>query len=473
MSRAASGALRDTLSATAAPSTFIQDAHNYTHTPDDTCRVAIRGGCDLDCGDFYQKNMEHAAADPAVASAVDVSIVRLFGHRIRLGEFDPAASQPYRRIAPDAVDTQAHRALALAAARESLVLLHNPRNVLPLSRDAVKTVAIVGPNANASETMQGNYYGRAPFLVTPVAGFAAEMGSNEQVLYAQGTSVTGTDKSGFAAATDAASKADAVVVVLGIDTSVEAEGQDRTSIDMPGVQWDLLRAVRAATQKPVIAVIMSGSSIDLSPALDACDALLWAGYPGQYGGQAIAEAVFGVFSPSGRLPFTVYPASYADEVDFFNMSMRAGTGRTYRFYTGKPVFPFGFGLSYTTFSYSWETETAVASIDASAVAGAQDRVASYRVNVTNTGKVASAVSVLSFIEGKDQHDGALRELIGFEKVFLAPGETQTLFFGVTAHALSTVDNKGLRALRPGSYSVFIGGDALRAPLVVQGPVRAF
>jgi len=180
------------------------------------------------------------------------------------------------------------------------------------------------------------------------------------VNYAQGCSISGGDTSGFQAAIDAAKNSDATVIVIGIDGSQENEGHDRTQITLPGVQSNFIQQVSTAARGPVVMVIMSGSSVDISafvPSNDV-DAIGWAGYGGQSGGTAIAQVLFGDYNPSGRLPFQFVVGDYINQLNMLDMHMRPGSGnagRTYRFYTGKPIYDFGYGLSYTTFTYQWSS----------------------------------------------------------------------------------------------------------------------
>jgi len=170
---------------------------------------------------------------------------------------------------------------------------------------------------------------------------------------AMGCNVACQDDSGFATAINVAKSADVVIVVVGLDEGQEGEGHDRTVLTLPGKQLDLLQAISSAISTPLIVVLMSGGPVDISWAKDHANGVVWTGYPGQSGGQALAEVLYGVVNPSGRLPVTIYPADYVNQISFFNMSMRASPGRTYKFYTGTPVYQFGDGLSYTTFTYTW------------------------------------------------------------------------------------------------------------------------
>jgi hypothetical protein len=253
------------------------------------------------------------------------------------------------------IDTPAHQQLALEASQQGYVLLENNNSRLPLSVSSVKTVAMIGPNSNAEGTMQGNYNGKAPYLISPVQG----MSTYTNVTLAMGCKdVACGDTSGFDDATKAATSADVAVVVIGIDQTQESEGHDRTSIALPGHQNDLVAAVAKAAKQPIVVVVMTGGAVDLATvrATPNVGAVVWCGYPGQSGGQAMADVLFGTYNPGGRLPYTIYPAAFTN-TSMFDRHMRPNAttgnpGRTYRFYTGQAVYEYGSGLSYTTFTYS-------------------------------------------------------------------------------------------------------------------------
>jgi len=233
----------------------------------------------------------------------------------------------------------------------------NNNNTLPLDSTKIKTVAVIGPNGNATTTMQGNYYGNPPYLISPVEG----IGKFAQVTYVEGCQIALTNASDFPAACSAASLADAVVMVMGLDQTQEAEGNDRINITFPGLQLSLIQTVAGCILPgtPLIVVVMAGGTVDLTQVKETSQigAIMWVGYPGQSGGTAIANVIFGEYNPGGRMPYTMYPADYVNEILMTDMDMRPNStintpGRTYRFYTGEPVYPFGTGLSYTNFSYS-------------------------------------------------------------------------------------------------------------------------
>lgn len=431
----------------------IVKTHHYTSSAAEAVMFALRGGTDLNCGGFYQANAMDALNKGLITEAdINLAVGRLFAYRILLGMFDPNNIQPYRNITSGNVSSAAHQELALNASRESIVLLKNDGS-LPLSK--AKVVAVIGPNFNATTTMQGNYHGVAPYLISPLEGVL--MMGLPSVSASMGCDVKCADDKGFADAVTSVHEAEVVIAVVGLDQSQESEGHDRNELTLPGLQAKLLTTVKAAmsSSQPLIVVLMSGGPVDISWAKANANAVVWCGYPGQSGGQALAEVLFGDVNPSGRLPMTIYPADYVDKISFFDMSMRTPPGRTYKFYSGEPVYSFGDGLSYTTFTYEWseqvEMERARLTRRELQALGA----ISYRVSVTNVGKMAGAVSVLAFITS-DVPGAPKKELFGFQKVYLRPNEGADLFFAASADTFSLVNEQGVRELFAGNYAVQIG-----------------
>jgi beta-D-xylosidase 4 len=220
---------------------------------------------------------------------------------------------------------------------------------------AKQKVAVIGPYANATTQMQGDYSGTAKDIISPLR--AAQSMGGVEVMYAEGTAINTTNTTGFAAALSAAQQADFVIYLGGLDNSLEQEQLDRTTLTWPGNQLDLINQL-ANTSKPLVVVQFGGGQIDDAPLLShpGVNGLLWAGYPSQDGGPAIMDIITGKVAPAGRLPITQYAASYVDEVSIYDINLRSNgsyPGRTNRFYTGKPTLPFGYGLSYTTFGFEW------------------------------------------------------------------------------------------------------------------------
>ncbi|XP_065884016.1 uncharacterized protein [Dysidea avara] len=426
----------------------IEKSHHYTSNPADTVAAGLLGGCDLNCGSYYQAyGMDEAVNNKTITEEdVDVTLTRLFTYRMRLGLFDPANYTSYHTLCPADVNANKSQELTLKLAQESIVLLQNNKSVLPLYPKL--SVAVMGPKSDATTTMQGNYYGTTPFLISPLDGIKS-MASN--VTTAKGCDVKCNDDSGFKEAVTAAQNTQAVIVVVGLDRSQESEGHDCDELTLPGKQEDFLMAIRSATKNPMIVVVMSGGPVDISWAKINADAVLWCGYPGQSGGKAIEQVIYGDVNPSGRLPYTIYPKDYVNQISFFDMGMRSKPGGTYKFYTGDAVYPFGYGLSYTTFSFSWsELEKLPPQLQV------LDELSTvqYQVTVTNTGSRSGTVAVLAYMTYSDVN-APMKQLFGFQRVELNPKENTTLIFDAGVETFMTVDKGGNKILKPGSYTVNI------------------
>jgi len=448
----------------------VQNNHHYTNNPNDTCAVVLDAGMDVDCGSFLQSNLPTAVASGKVTPAVvDSALSNLLAVQMRLGMFDPPG--PYTKIGIDQINTPAAQELALRNAQEGIVLLKNVNNALPLKPDQSSTVAVIGPNAQATTVMQGNYYGTPCVdIITPQQA----INKFAQVNYAQGCTVTGNDTSGFAAACTAAKGGSATIIIAGLTNDVEHEGIDRTVLTWPGVQEQMILQTAQCSAGPVILVVFGGGPIDLTSVRDSklISAIIWVGYGGQAGGTAIANAIFGVFSPAGRLPHTNYPADFVNQVADTNMGYRPTTnppnpGRTYRFYTGTPVYEFGTGLSYTNFTYVYTnvSHEVVRAADLSEHLYAEQSsfltapaVASVQVKVTNVGTVTSDSVILAFVipPNAGQNGNPKKVLFGFTRFNgMGPGSSNTINFPLSAYDLSLVDENGKRAPILGKWRVVV------------------
>jgi hypothetical protein len=436
--------------------------------------AALHAGLDLDCGDFLGKNAQQALDNGTIVeSDIDRALERTFNVLVRLGWFDPPEQQPYRQLGHDYINSTESQQVALESAQESIVLLKNVNKALPLNIDQLqgKTIALIGPNTNATQEMQGGYHGRAPFLIDPFTAFKSLTADKSiNVNFSFGCHVLGLDQSGFPAAIELARQADVVIFFGGHNQTVEREGHDRVTIDLPPIQLALLQELEKVVRSPIHVVIMSGSGIDLSYIRDSPNygSLTWMGFPGQAGGMAVATVIFGQYNPGGRLPITFYPALYVNETSMTDMRMRpspTNPGRTYKFYTGQAVYEFGAGLSYTTFAYSWSNDTAISSYSINTLIkdNHQKRsvtIANFRVNVTNTGSMAGDDVVLAFITppqlSVSGETPPIKQLFGFERVHLNVSETVEVFFPMNIDALLSVAHDGSKWLHPGLYRIMIG-----------------
>jgi beta-glucosidase len=574
----------------------IQEGHHYTATMEEGVAAAVKAGMDIVCGiPMDNVKVERDALLKAVQKAllpkadVDRAVKRLFTARMKLGMFDPPADVPYSSITIADNDTEAHRQLALKAARETLVLLKNSNNLLPLGTK-YKNIAVIGPNADSVDPLLGNYNGTPSHPITVLDGIRKRF-QEANVVYATGSSLigpplepvpsealennfgqpgltaeyfsgtqfeggavitqtdprvdftwtngagpelkenfsvrwtgtlrapetgdyqigfTGTDafkfwldnqligesnysdtsktrlktlrleaghkypvkiecsqqgSAGLARLvwhepgekkdyTEAVQKADLIVAVLGLAGELEGEempihiegfsGGDRTSLDLPQAQRQLLEDL-VASGKPVVLVLMNGSALSVNWADQHVPAVLEAWYPGEEGGTAIAEALAGDFSPGGKLPLTFYKS--VDQIpafDDYNMK-----GRTYRYFTGEPLYPFGYGLSYTSFEYSG------LSFDKNPVGASDDLVAS--VDVKNNGGMAGDEVVQVYLTHPGVKGAPIRALAGFKRIHLNAGETQKVQVTIPNRNLSYVDETGTRRITPGMVQVWVGG----------------
>ena len=391
-------------------------------------------------------------------ATLDVALRRLFTTRMKLGMFDPDENVPYAQIPLEVNDSPLHQRVALEIARESMVLLKNDNQILPLDKE-LKSIAVIGPHADWDEVLWGNYNGTPSRTVTPLEGIRSAVSLATKVTYARGCGVTSRDQSDFDEAVELALKADVVVMVLGLSQAVEGEENqeegveegekstgDRVGIDLPGVQLELLKAIHAVGV-PIVLVLINGSAISINWADEHVDAILEAWYPGQAGGTAIADVLFGDYNPAGRLPVTFYKS--VDQLPpFRNYNM---AGRTYLYMTEQPLYPFVHGLSYTQFEYS-DLEITPEQV------GADDIVDIY-VDVTNVGTLAGDEVVQLYIRDPESSVARPRqELKGFARIPLQPGQSQTVHFQLAARQLSFFEN-GSHWLEPGKIEVLIGASS--------------
>jgi beta-glucosidase len=569
----------------------ISKRHKYVATEGEASALAVKAGTDLTCGREY-RSLVQAVKDGLISEAdINVAVKRLLTARFKLGMFDPPEMVPYARIPFSENDSPAHRQLSLQAARESIVLLKNQNNTLPLKKD-LKTIAVIGPSADNLGVLLGNYNGQPTKYVTPLAGIKAKLPNTKVLyspaLYAPGVAVepvpssalsglkaeyfnnrelkgeptlvrndtqvnfdwgamspaAGINEDNFSVrwtgklqapesgkftigvagnggmrltvdgqtvieelqnrrtrsinkeislaagrsydvrleyfenanqyaaarlmwappsgdkrlqdeAVEQAKQADAVVMVLGITPSVEGEemdvkvegfrGGDRTEISLPKPQEELIKKVQALG-KPVVVVLLGGSALAVNWANDNVPAILDAWYPGEEGGTALADVLFGDYNPAGRLPVTFYKS--VDQLPpFTDYSMQ---GRTYRFFKDEPLYPFGFGLSYSNFKYD--------GLKLSAKQIGSGESVKVSVNVTNSSNRAGDEVVQLYI--KDVQASvpvSIRSLAGVKRISLKAGEKQTVTFTISSDQMTVIDNNGKRIIEPGEFLVSVGG----------------
>ena len=439
----------------------FNEGHKVTETLEDSAALAVKNGCDLNCGCAYASLAKAVNAGLLQEREIDRAVYRLMLIRMRLGLFDNPQKVSYASIPYEKNDCAEHRALALEAAKKSLVLLRNRNGFLPLDRNRIRSVAVIGPNADSRVALEGNYNGTASEYVTVLGGIREAVGDRARVYYAEGchlfkNSTSGLTEKGdrLAEAAAAAERADVAVVCLGLDRDLEGEegdtsnefsAGDKPNLNLPGLQEELLETV-AATGTPVVLVLLSGSAVAVNWADEHAAAIVQAWYPGAQGGRAVASLLFGDDSPSGRLPVTFY-RSDKDLPDFRDYSMK---NRTYRYFEGSPLYPFGYGLSYTKFEYG-DPEP-----EAREIPAGTDAV--IRSSVRNAGDREADEIVQLYLQVPGAGITApKRQLAGFRRVHLKPGESAEVCFTVTARQMAQIDETGRCFLRPGQFQVAVGG----------------
>ncbi len=597
--------------------------HKTVATPEEAAALAVKNGCELNCGEVYRALLDAVEQNLISEEAINQALRRLFTARFRLGMFDPPEQVSYAQIPYEVVDSPAHRRLALQAARESIVLLKNEGGLLPLRKD-VKTIAVIGPNADDYDVLLGNYSGTPSQAVTPLEGIRKAVSPETQVHYARGcdlaeglpgldvipsdclrpadadasqtgltaayypnarlegkpallqvdpqvdfvwkatTPVTGRIADPFSVrwtgtlippetgtyslgvkgcsgywlyldgkpvveletwyspltriaqlelqagraydlrldhvyhsfdhdpvvqlmwalpsanslprAIEAADKADVIVLALGLSPALEGEempiempgfkGGDRTDIGLPAPQEELLKQLHALGKR-IVLVLLNGSALAVSWAAENVPAIVEAWYPGQASGEAIADVLFGDYNPAGRLPVTFY-RSVGDLPPFEDYRME---NRTYRYFRGEPLFPFGYGLSYTKFAYSNLRLSKKTITLNKAAADASESAVTISVDVQNVGdRAGDEVAQLYISDLAASVPTPIRQLAGFERVHLEPGQTKTVAFTLTPRQLSVIDEEGRRVVEPGEFRVALGGHQPATDLTVEGDV---
>jgi beta-glucosidase len=435
--------------------------HMVTKTAPESAALALNSGCDVNCGNMFP-NLLIAHKEGLVSEeAIDKAVIRLFITRMKLGMFDNPEKVPYTSIPYEKNDCKEHREFALEVSKKSMVLLKNENNLLPLDRNKIKSIAVIGPNADSREALAGNYCGTASRYVTVLEGIHEAVADDTRVYYAQGCHLykdkvegLADPKDRFAEAVSAAERADVVVMCLGLDASIEGEegdasneysSGDKKDLNLPGLQQELLEAVHK-TGKPIILVILSGSALAVSWADENIPAIIQAWYPGAEGGKAVASLIFGEYSPSGRLPVTFYRTT-EELPDFRDYSMK---NRTYRYMQNEALYPFGYGLSYTKFEYG------EIRLDKDRINVSEDIECS--VKVKNIGQRESEETVQLYLKDVQARVEVPKwQLRGIKKIHLNPGEEKEVTFALTPRQMALIDNEGKCILEPGIFEIYIGG----------------
>jgi beta-glucosidase len=440
--------------------------HKALPGPVETAAAAIKAGVDLDCSNVLQDDVLKAVdAGLLTRQDVDSALAALLRTQIKLGFFDDKALVPFSSYGADSVHNAGHIALARAMATQSMVLLKNDKGTLPLK--TLNSLMIVGPNSFSFDALSGNYHGVSSRMVTFVEGLTAAAGPGVHIEYDQGCDYKDTVHFG---GTWAASNCDVTVAVLGLtpvmegeegDAFLAAHGGDRTDLSLPAAHIAFLKALRKSIgKKPLILVITAGSAVDLSTVEPYADAILLAWYPGEQGGNALADIIFGKVSPSGHLPVTFY-RSLGDLPDYTDYGMK---GRTYRYYNGPVQYPFGYGLSYTSFDYTWQSQPKKSYT-------AKDSV-TFSVTVTNKGDINADEVVQTYIEYPTGERMPLKELKAFRRISIPAHDSRPLSLSIPVNELQKWDlATGKWKLYKGEYKLVLGSHSRDEKLVAVFTTR--
>lgn len=447
----------------------IYQHHQVVSSRAEAAALAVKNGCDLCCGMIYPCLLEAVEKGLLSEEDIDRSVLRLMTARFRLGSLDPVESlsdEAYLEL-----DSEAHHALSLSMARASMVLLKN-EGLLPLRREALHTVAVIGPNADSRKALVGNYNGTPSESYTVLEGIRRLL-PDARVLYAEGCPITGgspekswgeADDYRIAEAVQAARLSDVVILVLGLNGEMESEESaesagsgDKIDLELPASQRALAKAI-AETGKPTVLVNMTGSAV-VFPCAESMQAILQAWYPGQMGGIAVAETLLGDVSPAGKLPVTFY-SDTRQLPDFGIYDMH---GRTYRYFTGTPAYPFGFGLSYEKIELK--------ALEAEKQENGDVRVTVQAVNPCDRAAHETVQLYMQWVQPVSEMP--LRQLAGFERICLAPREVRKLTFTVSRKAMRVCQDDGTFVDHAGSMRFFVGTvqpDARSAELTDTTPL---
>lgn len=426
----------------------LHGAHRVAENLAEAGKLALEAGLDVE--------LPHAVCFPELVKLIkegrvgeevlDKAVERVLRAKVWLGLFDNPFADP--QLAKQVCDSEEHREFALKVAERCIVLLKN-NGILPLPKD-ISSVAVIGPNAN--EVRLGGYSGYGIKVVTPLEGIANKVSKSTRVYFAEGCKVRDYSKKGFARAISAANKADVAILVMGNSEETEGEGRDRCDLNLPGVQEELIKAI-VDTGTPVVVVLINGSAITMNNWIDLVDAVVEAWYPGEEGGNAIANVLFGDYNPAGKLPIT-FPR-YTGQVPLYYNYRPCIRSLDYVEVRGRqPLFPFGYGLSYTTFHFkNLKVVPRTPSLEGEI---------KVTVEVENTGKLEGEEVVQLYI--RDMYSRMVRpvlELKRFKRVCLKPGEVAKVEFTLREEDLSFLDENLVPVVEPGAFEVLVGSNSER------------
>jgi beta-glucosidase len=442
--------------------------HEYLTDPEKAVAQAVKAGTDLECETcmdenfMYDKYLLNAVKKGYISGGtIDKAVKRLFRTRFLLGEFDPKEEVPWNDIPKSKLECKEHQKLALKVARESMVLLKNENDILPLNKNSIDQVAAIGPNANV--TRLGGYSGSPSVRISPVEGLKEALAGEAEVKFAQGCTVTGNERTGWdqeahepiykeldesesiRKAAELAGESDVSILFVGTSLEVADEEADRSDLDLPGNQLKLIKEVYEANPNTIV-VLINGIPLGINWVDKNIPGILEAWYPGQAGGTAIADVLFGEYNPGGRLPVTFYKnVDQLPPIADYDITK----GRTYWFLEEEPLYRFGHGLSYTTFKYG--------NLDHPSEINNGENF-EVTLEVKNTGDVAGDEVVQLYVSDREASlPVARRKLQAFRRIHLNQGETKTVTFELSPKNLAFVNEQGTWIVEPGSFIISAGG----------------
>ncbi len=434
--------------------------------------AAIKAGVNLDCSNMLQDDVMKSIQQKLLTEKeIDSALAGILRTQIKLGFYDDGGIKKYALYGEDSIENAYHVELARKMARESMVLLKNnphPRplsegegRLLPLDKNKIQSIMIVGPNAASLDALLGNYHGVSSKAVNFVEGITGAIGGGIRMEYAMGCDNYDTSHFG---GIWAAGNSDVTIAVIGMTPIYEGEegdaflsSGDKKNLSLPASHVAYIKALRKANNKPIVAVITAGSALDISSIEPYVNAIIYAWYPGEQGGNALADILFGNYSPSGKLPVTFYKSAN-DIPAFDNYNMQ---NRTYRYYNGEVLFPFGFGLSYTTFNYEWKQKPVL-----------KNDTIQFAVSIKNTGNFDAEETIQVYIKYPELERMPLKELKSFKKVFITKGNSAIVQFNIPVNELKRWDLKtGKWKLFKGDYTFFAGNNSMDERIIYRLPIK--
>lgn len=431
------------------------EGHNYSETPAEAAALALESGVNLNCGNVYYPYLIEAVEKGLITEQeIDASLKQLLKTRFRLGLFDPSGKDPWKDLGEEVINSPEHRQLARKTAEKSMVLLKNDK-VFPINKD-IKSLYMVGPNANNTEVLLGNYYGLSGQMVTFMEGITSKVSPGTTVNYKHGFLLDRENINPIDWSTGDVASHEITFIFGGISPLLEGEegeaiaspyAGDRLDYGLPDNQVNYIRKISGLKEdKPLVLVLTGGSPVDIAEVEPYVDAIVYAWYPGEEGGNAFANLVFGDSNFSGRLPLT-FPKSLDQLPDYENYDMQ---GRTYKYMNEDPQYPFGYGLSYTDFEYKLVEISEPSLSDGSEV--------TVNVSLDNTGNLRGEEVVQLYTTFPDAASEAPNyRMIGFERIMIEPGESAVVEFTVNSSDLETFDDAGNSRLEAGTYKLIAGG----------------